>query len=131
MGGTCNSHLVQLPVCLFCIFQCIISVFVCMHVSVLRRTTNSACKSIASASIHVLAKLGGVANIPDSCAVIQRDLNCLEKWSNKNLTKFNKGKCQILQLGTNDPMHRYTLGASQLESTLDDLLRSLAAQTIL
>ncbi|KAK4825261.1 hypothetical protein QYF61_025722 [Mycteria americana] len=31
--------------------------------------------------------------------------------------KFNKGKCQVLQLGTNDPMHQYTLGASQLETS--------------
>ncbi|KAK4828415.1 hypothetical protein QYF61_026271 [Mycteria americana] len=33
------------------------------------------------------------------------DLNRLEKWSDRNLTKFNKGKCKVLHLGKNNPIH--------------------------
>jgi len=39
-------------------------------------------------------KLGGVADTPDGCASIQRDLNRLEKWADGNLMEFNKGKLQ-------------------------------------
>ena len=50
-------------------------------------------------------KLGGVADIPEGWAAIQRDLNRLEKWADRNLMKFNKGKCKLLHLGKNNPMH--------------------------
>ncbi|KAK4830829.1 LOW QUALITY PROTEIN: hypothetical protein QYF61_013758 [Mycteria americana] len=46
-----------------------------------------------------------------------RDLDRLEKWANRNLMKFNKGKCKLLHLGKYNPMHQYMLGADQLESS--------------
>ena len=62
-------------------------------------------------------KLGGVADAPEGHAAIQRGLNRLEKWADRNVMKFNKGKCKVLHLGRNNPMHQYMLGTTQLESS--------------
>ena len=57
----------------------------------------------------------GLFDTPDGCAAIQKNIDSLEKWANKNLIKYKKGICQVLYLGTNNPMHWYTLQVDQLE----------------
>ncbi|PKU47959.1 reverse hypothetical protein [Limosa lapponica baueri] len=65
-------------------------------------------------------KLGGLADTPEGCAAIQHDLNRLESWAEKNLTRFNKGKCRVLHLGRKNPRHQYRLGVDLLESTSEE-----------
>jgi len=60
-------------------------------------------------------ELGGVVDAVAGCAAIQQILNRLETWAERNLMKFNKGKCRVLHLGRNNPMHQYRLGADLLE----------------
>lgn len=47
-------------------------------------------------------KLGGVIDVSDACAAIQRVLDRLERWANRKLM-FNKGKSQVLQLELEQP----------------------------
>jgi len=38
-------------------------------------------------------------------------------WAERNLVKFTKGKCRVLHLERNNPMHQYRLGVDLLESS--------------
>jgi len=40
-------------------------------------------------------------------AAIQRDLDKLKKWADRNLLKFNESKCKILHQDWNNPMQQY------------------------
>ncbi|KAK4828211.1 hypothetical protein QYF61_024645 [Mycteria americana] len=48
-------------------------------------------------------KLGEVAATPDGWVAVQGDLERQEKWANRHLIKFKKGKCKVLHLGRNKP----------------------------
>jgi len=63
-------------------------------------------------------KLGGVVDTPVGCAAIQRDLDRLQSWAQRNLMKFNKGKCRVRHWGRNNPMHQYMPAADLLCSPL-------------
>ncbi|PKU44691.1 hypothetical protein llap_5004 [Limosa lapponica baueri] len=64
-------------------------------------------------------KLGGLADTPEGCATIQRDLDRLESWAEKNLMRFNKGKCRVLHLRRKNARQQYRLGMDLLESTFE------------
>ena len=48
---------------------------------------------------------GEVADMSKDHGAIQRDLDRLEKWSDRNLVKLRKGKGKVLQPGRNKPRH--------------------------
>jgi len=62
-------------------------------------------------------KLGGVVDTPSGCAAIQRDLDRMESCAERNLMRFNKGKCRVSPLGRKNSMHQFRLGADLLESS--------------
>ncbi|GAB0206786.1 mitochondrial enolase superfamily member 1, partial [Grus japonensis] len=65
-------------------------------------------------------KLGGVADTPEDCAAIQRDLDRLESWAERNQMKFNKGRCRVLAVGRNNPIHQYRLGVELLGCSISE-----------
>ncbi|KAK4806486.1 hypothetical protein QYF61_013979 [Mycteria americana] len=62
-------------------------------------------------------ELGGVAGTAAGCTAAQKDVGRLEKWAERKLIKFNKGKDKVLPLGRHNAMDQYWgLGADCLES---------------
>lgn len=56
----------------------------------------------------------------EGSTAIQKDLDKLEKWVDRNFKCFNKGKCKILHLGWNNPLQLYKLGASCIDSIFEE-----------
>jgi len=73
--------------------------------------------SVPPAKFAADTKLGGVVDTPEGCAAIQHDLDRLESWMERYLMKISNGKCRVLHLERNDPMHLYRLRADLLESS--------------
>ena len=55
-----------------------------------------------------------VTDTPEGCAAIQQDLK-------SKLMMFNKGKCEVLQLRTDNHMHPYRLWTGERSSAEKDL----------
>ncbi|GAB0178807.1 mitochondrial enolase superfamily member 1 [Grus japonensis] len=92
-------------------------------------------QSVPSASLLMITKVVGVADTAEGCAAIQRDLDRLESWAERNQMKFNKGKCRVLHLERNNPVHQYRLGVDLLghcrEGVLVDNKLSMSQQCAL
>jgi len=54
--------------------------------------------------------------MPEGHAIIQRDLDRLEKWTDRNLIKIIKEKCKALNLDRNNPRYQDRLEVGRLES---------------
>lgn len=63
-------------------------------------------------------KLGGRADTPEGCAAIQRDLDRLEDWTEKNLMNSNKGKCRAMHPRRNNRRSQHRLGWTCWKETL-------------
>lgn len=59
----------------------------------------------------------GVIDKPGGYAAIQRNLNKLDKWADRDLMKFCVWKQKVLYLARNNPMHQDMLGANYLENS--------------
>ncbi|KAK4825798.1 hypothetical protein QYF61_002382 [Mycteria americana] len=59
-----------------------------------------------------------IIDIQEGRAAIQRNFDRLEKWIDKNLMKFTRGKCKVLPLRRNNPRHQYRLELTGWEAAL-------------
>ncbi|KAJ7427097.1 hypothetical protein WISP_09636 [Willisornis vidua] len=65
----------------------------------------------------LITELGGVADTLEGCAALQKDIDRLERWAEKNCLKFRKGKCRVLHLGNNKPINPYRLDTDLVGSS--------------
>jgi len=61
-------------------------------------------------------KLSGEVDTSEGKAILQENLDRLEDWANKNLTKFNKDQCKVLCLRKHNPGVQQRLGSTRQES---------------
>ncbi|KAJ7424571.1 rna-directed dna polymerase from mobile element jockey-like [Pitangus sulphuratus] len=74
-------------------------------------------------------KLRGEANIVEGGGAIQSDLDKPEKWTHGNLTRFNKTKCEVLQLDCDtwgNPWYQSRLGNEQHDDREQPASKDLA-----
>ena len=64
-------------------------------------------------------KLSGALDTIEGRDATQRDLDRLNRWAHTSLTKFDKTKCKVLDLGRGNLKHRYWLSGEWLESSLE------------
>lgn len=74
------------------------------------------------------ALLGGVADTPNSCTAIQRDLTRLKKWTERNLLKFNKRGCKVMNLESSTSVQWYRLESKKLKTSQQCVPVALEAQ---
>ena len=65
-------------------------------------------------------KLYGAVNTPEEQYDIQRDLGRLKQCTQVNLTRSNKSKCKVTQLGRGNPYYQYKLGDVRMEHSPDE-----------
>lgn len=82
-------------------------------------STSSLINGLDDGAEHTLSKLaddtrlGGVVLRPEGCAAILRHLGRLERWADRDLMQFSKGKCKGCCAGDE---HRHRLPREPVES---------------
>ncbi|GAB0182291.1 mitochondrial enolase superfamily member 1 [Grus japonensis] len=71
-------------------------------------------QSVPSANLLTIQNWEEWPTHQKAATVVQRDVDRLESWAERNLMKFNKGKCRVPHLGRNNPKHQYRSGVDLL-----------------